>query len=145
MVVYDLICDAEHRFEGWFPSFEGFQEQAAQGLISCPSCGSTQVEKLPHACAVHVKKESPAARSETPAATPTLSETDVKELLVRMNQYVHENFENVGPRFAAEARAIHHGEREEKPIYGSATPDERRELDEEGVPYGILPKPKLDS
>jgi hypothetical protein len=103
------------------------------------------VEKLPHACAVHVKKESPAARPETPAAPPALSETEVKELLVRMNQYVHENFENVGPRFAAEARAIHHGEREEKPIYGSATPDERRELDEEGVPYGILPKPKLDS
>jgi hypothetical protein len=103
------------------------------------------VEKLPHACAVHVKKEAPAPRPETPVSAPALSEADVKELLVRMNQYVHENFENVGPRFASEARAIFHGEKEEKPIYGSATQDERRELDDEGVPYGILPKPKLDS
>jgi hypothetical protein len=145
MVVYDLICDAEHRFEGWFPNFEGYQEQAKKGLISCPSCGSTEVEKLPHACAVHVKKESPAPRPETPAPAPALSEADAKELLVRMNQFVRDNFENVGPRFAAEARAIYHGEKEEKPIYGSATQDERRELDGEGVPYGILPKPKLDS
>jgi len=147
MVVYDLICAAEHRFEGWFPSFEGYLEQVKKGLISCPSCGSTQVEKLPHACAVHVKKDFPAPRPETPAAPhpPSLSESDVKELLVRMNQYVRENFENVGPRFATEARAIFHGEKEEKPIFGSATQDERRELDEEGVPYGILPKPKLDS
>ena len=145
MVVYDLICDAEHRFEGWFPSFEGYQEQVKKGLIACPSCGSTQVEKLPHACAVHVKKDLPAPRPETPAAPPAPSEADVKELLVRLNQYVRENFENVGPRFATEARAIFHGEKEEKPIYGITTPDERRELDEEGVPYGILPKPKLDS
>src|ERR1041384_8609945 len=95
MVVYDLICAAEHRFEGWFPSFEGYREQAEKGLISCPSCGSTQVEKLPHACAVHVKKETPAPRLETPASLPSLTEGDVKELLVRMNQYVRDNFENV--------------------------------------------------
>ncbi len=145
MVVYDLICDAEHRFEGWFPSFEGFQEQADKGLIACPACGSTQVEKLPHACAVHVKKEADAPRPEKPAPPPALSEADIKELLLRMHQHVQEHFENVGPRFAVEARAIYHGEKEPKPIYGSATSDERRELDEEGVPYGILPKPKLDS
>jgi hypothetical protein len=145
MVVYDLICDAEHRFEGWFPSFEGYQQQIKKGLISCPSCGSTQVEKLPHACAVHVKKDLPATRPGTAAPAPALSEADVKELLVRMNQYVRDNFEDVGPRFATEARAIFHGEKEEKPIYGSATDNERRELDEDGVPYGILPKPKLDS
>jgi hypothetical protein len=145
MVVYDLMCAAEHRFEGWFPSFEGFQEQAQKRLISCPSCGSTEVEKLPHACAVHVKKEATPQRTQPTASPPALSQADVKELLLRMNQYVQENFEDVGPRFAAEARAIFHGEKEEKPIYGSATSEERHDLDEEGVPYGILPKPKLDS
>src|SRR5215470_7613886 len=144
MVVYDLICAAEHRFEGWFPSFEGFREQAGKGLISCPSCGNTEIEKLPHACAVHVKKDPPPERPKKSETPPALSETDVKELLVRMNQFVRANFEDVGPRFAAEARAIFHGEKEEKPIYGSATSEERRELDDEGVPYGILPKPKLD-
>jgi hypothetical protein len=145
MVVYDLICSADHRFEGWFPSFEGFQEQAEKALISCPVCGDTEIEKLPHACAVHVKKDSSPERTkkaETPAA---LSESDIKELLVRMNQYVRENFEDVGPKFAAEARAIFHGDKEQKPIHGTATPEERHDLDDEGVPYGILPKPKLDS
>ncbi|HEY2986179.1 MAG TPA: DUF1178 family protein [Candidatus Binatia bacterium] len=146
MVVYDLICEREHKFEGWFPSFEGYQAQAAQGLISCPNCGSTVVEKLPHACAVHVKKDAPAAPApkENPAPT-ALTPADVNELLVRLNQYVRENFENVGPRFAEEARAIFHGESENRPIHGSTTPQEREGLDDDGVPYSILPKPKLDS
>jgi hypothetical protein len=146
MVVYDLICEKDHKFEGWFQNFEGYQKQAAASLISCPSCGSTAVEKLPHACAVHVKKDAP----KTPPvnknpALPALTPADVNEMLIRLNQYVRENFQDVGPRFAEEARAIFHGETEEKPIHGSATQEEREELDEEGVPYGILPKPKLDS
>ncbi|HEX9445988.1 MAG TPA: DUF1178 family protein [Candidatus Binatia bacterium] len=149
MVVYDLICAREHRFEGWFPSYEGYQEQAEKGQISCPSCGSTAVEKLPHACAVHVKKEAAAPRAKKPPSTqqpaPALSESQVRELLVRLNHYVSENFQDVGPRFAEEARAIFHGEKEDKPIHGTATTEECRELDEDGVPYGILPKPKMDS
>jgi len=144
MVVYDLICDKNHRFEGWFPNFEGYRQQAAQGLISCPSCGTSAVEKLPHACAVHVKKEA-AAPQKTNSTPPALAPAEVNELLLRLNQYVRENFENVGPRFAEEARAIFHGEAEERAIYGSTTPVERESLDEEGVPYSILPKPKLDS
>lgn len=152
MVVYDLICAREHRFEGWFPSYEGYQEQAEKGLISCPSCGSTSIEKLPHACAVHVKKEAAAPRPERadkaqPAEPPAppLTEAQVKEVLVRLNHYVRENFQDVGPRFAEEARAIFHGEKEDKPIHGTATRKERRDLDDEGVPYGLLPKPKMDS
>jgi len=146
MVVYDLICEKNHRFEGWFQSFEGYQKQAAQGIISCPSCGTTSVEKLPHACAVHVKKESAKPPVESPQAQPpALSEIGVKELLIRLNRHVRENFEDVGPRFAEEARAIFHGETEERPIHGSTTPEEREGLDEEGIPYSILPKPKLDS
>jgi len=146
MVVYDLICEQNHKFEGWFPSFEGYQEQAAKGLVSCPTCGSAEVEKLPHACAVHLKKGAPPAlkpreRTMTPALTPA----DVNELLVRLNHYVRENFEDVGPRFAEEARAISRKRSEGRPIHGTTTPEERTELDDEGIPYGILPKPKLDS
>jgi len=146
MVVYDLICEQNHKFEGWFPSFEGYQKQAAKGLVSCPTCGSTEVEKLPHACAVHLKKEArpvpqPREQTLTPAPTPA----DVNEMLVRLNHYVRENFEDVGPRFAEEARAIFKKRGAERPIHGTTTPEERTELDDEGVPYGILPKPKLDS
>lgn len=146
MVVYDLICDKNHKFEGWFPSFEGYQEQAAQGLISCPSCGTKAVEKLPHACAVHVKKDAPVPPAPKETSTPpALTPADMNELLIRLHRHIQENFEDVGPRFAKEARAIFHGEREEKPIHGTATSEEREELDEDGIPYGVLPKPKLDS
>ena len=146
MVVYDLICEQNHKFEGWFPSFEGYQEQAAKGLVSCPTCGSADVEKLPHACAVHVKKEAQTAtQPKEKAPSPALTPADVNEMLIRLNHYVRENFEDVGPRFAKEARAIFDGRRGKKPIHGTATSEERTELDEEGVPYALLPKPKLDS
>jgi hypothetical protein len=148
MVVYNLACKRNHRFEGRFPSYEEFQRQAEKKLISCPSCGSTKVEKLPHACAVHVKKEAAVAplpkRQEPPRQAPSLA--DFKEMLLRAHQYVRENFEDVGPRFAQEARQIHYGKAEERPIHGTATPEERAELTEEGIPHLILPpKPELDS
>ena len=76
MVVYDLLCGQNHKFEGWFPSFEGYQEQAKQGLVSCPTCGTTEVEKLPHACAVHVKKEAQTAPPPQENATPSFPSPD---------------------------------------------------------------------
>lgn len=144
MVVYDLVCKTNHRFEGWFPSFEDYQKQAEKHQISCPTCGTTNVEKVPHACAVHLKKE-PALTKENvrPPAPPTAAE--FKEALLRVHHYIKENFEDVGGRFAEEARQIFHGKAEERPIHGTSTPEERTELDEEGVPYVILPKPELDS
>ncbi len=146
MVVYDLICAKNHRFEGWFPSFEGYQEQAAKGQISCPSCGTSKVEKLPHACAVLTNRgEKKETAQEEKSPTPPLSEAEAKELLIRLNHYVREKFEDVGPRFAEEARQIYYGKVEARPIHGTSTSEEKQELDEEGIPYLILPKPELDS
>ena len=146
MVVYDLTCKKKHRFEGWFPNYEEFQKQAEKKLISCPACGSTKIEKLPHACAVHVKKEQAApAPKKTEVPAPPPSETEFKEMLLKVHHYVKQNFEDVGPRFAEEARQIHNGKAEERPIHGTATPKERDELAEEGIPHVILPKPELDS
>jgi hypothetical protein len=146
MVIYDLICERDHRFEGWFPSLEGYREQVAQGLISCPTCGTTTVEKVPHTCAVHLKKEENKKTVQTEKARPpSLSEAEVKEMLLRLHHYVRENFEDVGPRFAEEARAIFQGVSEKRPIHGTATQQDREELDGEGIPYSILPKPELDS
>ena len=148
MVIYNLLCKKKHSFEGWFPSFEDFQKQADKKLISCPTCGTTKVEKMPHACAVHVKKEQPPAppakmNTPAPAAPPTAAE--FKEMLIRVHHYVTENFEDVGPRFAEEAKQIHKGEAAERPIHGTATLGEVKELAEEGVPCMPLPKPELDS
>ena len=147
MIVYNLICKKDHRFEGWFPNYEEFQKQSEKKLISCPTCGSTKVEKLPHACAVHVKKEQPPAapkKTETPPPAPP-SPAEFKEMLLQVHHYVKQNFEDVGPRFAEEAKQIHHGKAEERPIHGTATEEERAELAEEGIPHVVLPKPELDS
>ncbi|MPZ75120.1 MAG: DUF1178 family protein [Deltaproteobacteria bacterium] len=148
MVVYNLVCKKKHKFEGWFPSFEDYQKQVDKKLISCPACGTTKVEKLPHACAVHVKKEQPdklpAARPEQTSPVPP-SPAEFKEMLLKVHHYVKLNFEDMGPRFAEEARQIHRGKAEERPIHGTATAAEGAELAEEGIPHVILPKPELDS
>jgi hypothetical protein len=148
MVIYNLLCKKKHSFEGWFPNFDEFQKQAEQKLISCPTCGTTKVEKVPHACAVHVKKEQPTpppakTATQTPPAPP--SPTEFKEMLLRVHHYVKQNFEDVGSRFAEEARQIHQGKAEERPIHGTATVSEAAELADEGVPHVVLPKPDLDS
>jgi len=151
MVIYNLVCRKQHSFEGWFPSFEEFQKQAEKKLLSCPTCGSKKIEKVPHACAVHVKKDEPAALQKTQpkpeASVPAvnLSPAEFTEMLIRAHHYVKENFEDVGPRFADEARQIHNGKAKERPIHGTATIEEARELADEGVPVVALPKPELDS
>lgn len=147
MVVYNLICKKKHGFEGWFPNYEEFQKQAEKKLISCPTCGTTKVEKLPHACAVHVKKEEPKAPQKKPDNAPSAppSAAEFKEMLLKVHHYIKQNFEDVGPRFAEEARQIHHGKSEQRPIHGTATAEEREALVEEGIPHAILPKPELDS
>jgi hypothetical protein len=146
MVIYNLLCNKNHSFEGWFPSFEEYQNQAKKNQISCPTCGSNNVEKVPHACAVHVRKESPAPAKKAELSTPQPpSPAEFKEMLLSLHHYIGQNFEDVGARFAEEARQIHNGKAEERPIHGTATPEERAELAEEGVPFITLPKPELDS
>src|SRR5574341_2121382 len=108
MVIYNLLCKKNHSFEGWFPSFEDYQKQADKKLISCPTCGSTKVEKVPHACAVHVKKEQPPAPAknteQAPPAPP--SPAEFKEMLIRVHHYIKQNFEDVGSRFRSEERRV---------------------------------------
>jgi len=148
MVIYNLLCKKKHSFEGWFPSFEDYQKQADKKLISCPSCGTTKVEKVPHACAVHVKKEQAAPPAKKPEQTPPPAPptaAEFKEMLIQVHHYVKQNFEDVGPRFAAEARQIHKGDAAERPIHGTATVEETKDLAEDGVPFVALPKPELDS
>lgn len=149
MVIYDLICERDHRFEGWFPSFEAYQEQAARGEVACPACGTVEVEKMPHACAVHVRREGKTDKREVRKLEanppPASSEADAKEILIRLHHFVRKNFEDVGPRFAEEARRIRYGKAEQRPLHGTSTKEEREELDDEGIRYFILPKPELDS
>ena len=143
MIIYDLTCDNRHGFEGWFSGPENYQEQLFRNQIACPVCGSTAITKLPHACAVLKNKAAAPAAREPGPAMPTPEQ--FKEALIQAHHYIRNNFEDVGAHFAQEARRIHAGEVDERPIHGTATSGEREALDDDSIPYMALPKPDLDS
>ena len=135
MIIFDLRCTPDgHVFEAWFGSSQDYEAQRARGLISCPLCGSGEVEKAPMAPAVGAKgnRADGLPPAQVKAALGAMAEAQKKML---------ETSEHVGPRFADEARAIHLGEAEARAIHGQATPQQAGELREEGIPVAPLPFP----
>lgn len=128
MIKYDLVCRKEHRFEGWFASSEAFDTQAAKGRVTCPICNSRKIAKAPMAPSV-------AKAGEPMPANPA----ELRKALMRLRRHVESNAEHVGDRFADEARAIHHGDADDRPIYGDATAEEGEALAEEGIPVARIP------
>lgn len=131
MIRYDLICALNHEFEGWFSSSSDYDAQAASGLLSCPVCATTKVEKAIMAPAVKTARKTE-ARTEDAAKA-------MKAVAAKIRDEIDKNCENVGPNFAEEARAIHYGEKPERSIYGSTTPKESAELKDEGIAAHPLP------
>lgn len=139
MIRFSLSCGQEHGFEGWFRDNAAFEQQAEAGQIACPTCGDTAVRKAIMAPAV--------ARTDTTAAAERAAKRTamMMQVMRQVRQHVVNNFDNVGPKFAEEARRIHNGETEKRDIWGQATPDEAQELHEEGIPVLPLPEvPELD-
>ena len=132
MILYDLICDDGHPFEGWFPDSKAFDRQRRKGVVECPSCGSTTVEKALQAPAVATSRKSDAAKAKKHMAVAMSAMQD-------MRRQVEKNCEHVGDNFAEEARKIHYGEEKKRDIYGQTSADEARELHEEGVEFGVIP------
>ena len=147
MIVYDLCCDAGHRFEGWFGSSADFAEQQARGLVGCPACGSIEVAKAPMAPAVPRKGNQIAVKPVDRASAPVVGGApppEVAQMLHKLAEMQAEALKNstwVGERFAQESRAIHYGEREAGTIHGKATPAEAKELLDEGIQVAPLPFP----
>jgi hypothetical protein len=129
MIRYALRCDQGDKFEAWFSNSADFDAQAAGGLIQCPLCGSVHVEKALMAPAVRTSKSKSAEKER---ATAMAMATKVRE-------HIRDNFDYVGDSFADEARKIHEGAAEDRPIWGEATPTQAKELAEEGVPVAPLP------
>lgn len=150
--VYDLACGQGHLFEGWFGSQEDYANQQARGLLQCPLCGSTQIERRLSAPRLNVSGATAAITGDSGAADTAASGSAQSalatpegqalqaEALRRMREFVR-SMDNVGPRFAEEARRIHEGELPERPIRGTATPEERQSLADDGI--GIMPIPDI--
>ena len=134
MIRYALRCAADHGFEAWFASSAAYDEQVARGLVECPICGTVRVGKAIMAPAVAGTK-----RSAEPQAAPARMREMFRQAAREVRRHVLSEFDDVGPSFATEARAIHEGRAEERGIYGQATSEEVRALHEDGVAVAPLP------
>lgn len=132
MIKYQLRCSSEHEFEGWFRNSADFDSQSADGLLTCPACGSGEVAKAIMAPAVSTGSAGREGRLREIRGA-------MAEAAKRARDYVEKNFEYVGPKFPEEARKIHYGETGERRIYGEATGREAKELVDEGVDIAPLP------
>ncbi len=142
MVIYDLDCHAGHQFEGWFGKPEDYSEQAENGLLSCPVCGSTDVKRLPTASHVSTRPSTGRHEHRVRDKQPSARQLATASALENIHKYVDEHFEDVGADFPEEARKIHYGETEAHNIQGTATLEEAQDLLEEGVEALPLP-PRL--
>jgi hypothetical protein len=150
MIRYSLQCERGHAFESWFQSSSAYETQVKRKLVTCPACGSAKVEKAIMAPQIVGKKgrenavpAAPAAAAEVtaPASTPLLmaQERELRAKLKELRDHIVKNADNVGERFPNEARKMHYGDIEHRPIYGEASPDEARALIDEGVEVAPLP------
>ncbi len=138
MIVYDLGCENEHRFEGWFTSGDDFEQQRKEKRLSCPLCGSDKVVRLPHA--PHISTGGREAAPKTPDASQQYANFGT-EFLARLVDHIIETTEDVGAAFPEEARKIHYREAPERRIRGTASVQEIDELKEEGIEVAALPIP----
>jgi hypothetical protein len=167
MIRYALQCERGHAFESWFQDSASFDRQAKRGLVSCPMCDSVRVEKsimapqIPRkgrtaeqrageektlrAAARRRKAEAAAAAVAPPETTAPLAmapqEAELRAKLKELRDHIKANADNVGEQFPEQARKMHYGEIEHRPIYGDASPNEAKALIEEGV--DVLPLPVL--
>jgi hypothetical protein len=154
MIVFTLRCRDGHEFETWFRDSAAYERQARRGLVTCPDCGSTEVEKAVMAPRLgRLSKSDPAPREtqgeaapETQAPPPAAAKPDrpptpaeFRRALQVLRHYVETNCENVGKGFADEARRIHKGEAKARGIYGDATPAEAEKLAEDGIEIAAIP------
>jgi hypothetical protein len=148
VIIFDLKCGSQgHVFEGWFASSAEYEEQRARRLVSCPLCGSGDVAKAVMAPAVSAKGNSHAASSAAAADLFAAAPAAVKAMLAAaaaVQKKLLAASEGVSDRFADEARAIHLGDADARPIHGRASRDEARALIEEGVEIAPLPFPVVD-
>ena len=162
MIVFDLACkDAGHVFEIWFGSTSDYEDQKARGLVSCPYCGSTQVDKAvmaPNVAAKGNRRSSvhatiaPETSAPIPAAANVPTPAQFKEMVTKLAEVqakMLEKSDYVGTNFADEARSMHFGEQESRSIHGQTSAEEAKALIEEGVPVAplLLPvrPPKADN
>lgn len=138
MKVLDLHCVEGHAFEGWFAGEDDFQSQQQRGLLQCPLCGSGEVRKGLSAPRLNLGAKAP----DLPAQAPEPAQQEAQAAWLRLARKIMAETEDVGARFAEEARRMHYGETEERAIRGQSSRQETMQLLEEGIAVLPLPLPE---
>lgn len=146
MIRYALACEAGHGFDSWFRSSEDFDAQDKRGLVSCPMCGSAKIAKQIMAPQVARKDRDAVIVAAPPETGQNVALVDpeaqaLRQKIAELRAQLFANSEDVGQKFADEARKIHYGESEQRTIHGQASSDDARALIEEGIDF--MPVPML--
>ena len=168
MIRYALNCDQGHVFDSWFQNSAAYDKQAKRSLVTCPICGSAEVEKAmmapslarpdaagpqspgagpappdqapPNPAPAPLQQTpSPPAAPKTTVAMVSAAERELRQKLKELRDHIAKNASYVGQRFPEEARKIHYGEAEHRSIYGEASVEEAKQLREEGIEFHPLP------
>ena len=131
MIAFDLMCANGHTFEGWFDNLESFERQDSEKMIICPLCENTEIKKILSPVAMKSSSRSSLKNNDLPI--------DYQKLAIEMVNYIQNEFDDIGPGFTKEALKIHYGAAEARNIRGTATKDEEKILEEEGVPFIKFP------
>jgi hypothetical protein len=130
MIAFDLQCEKGHAFEGWFEDSHAYDSQKKKGLITCPSCNSTAISKLPSTFAI---------KGSQALTNPMDKQIDLKRISNEISEYVNKSFDNVGCEFAKEALKMHYGVTESRNIRGVSTKEEEKILSKEGIQFFKVP------
>ena len=162
MIRYALVCERGHAFESWFQNSGAYEQQVKRALVLCPVCNSIKVEKAimaprllgarkrdeapkpvaaSEAAAPPASPQEPASQPAAPAPVAMISsqEREFRKKLKELREHLTQNADYVGQKFPEEARKMHYGESERRSIYGEASPDQAKELHEEGIEFHPLP------
>jgi len=155
VIRYTLACAAGHTFESWFANSAAYDKQVKRGLVTCPVCGDAKVEKAIMAPSLgRGSKRAETAETREAVAAPggadsaekapvamiSQQEGELRTKLKELRDHLVKNADYVGGRFPEEARRMHYGEIEHRSIYGEASPDDAKELHEEGIEFHPLPR-----
>jgi hypothetical protein len=142
MIVFNLTCGNDHRFEGWFASAADFERQQQSTLLNCPMCGSSEVSKGLHAPYVNVGSAPQPPQREPPSRNMSRQYVNINDDVVKVVEHLIANTEDVGSEFPEEARKIHYQEAPARQIRGQASTEEVQELREEGIDVIAVPVPR---
>ena len=142
MKVLNLRCGQDHRFEGWFASEDDYASQTDRGVLQCPLCGDAAITRLPSAPRLSMARSHPGP-DEAPPAAAVPAEQQLQARWLHLMRRLVAATDDVGDRFAEEARRIHYGEADERAIRGRATAQETVELRDEGIDVMTLAMPAL--